>query len=113
MSSGVKTHRMFCTYGIGSYTQHDGNVSEVICEDACIRDSANLYVRFFLKPQGKFHDENMQNISFNYIDVLTARLISQNQQPLLRFLLAFTIKQYFYKQYFCWSINIYFETDLS
>ena len=75
----------FCTYGIGSYKQHDGNVSEVICEDACIRDSANLYVRFFLKPQGKFQDENMQNISFNYIDILTTRLISRYQLPLLRF----------------------------
>ena len=45
-------------------------VSEVISEDACIRNSANVYVRFFHKPQGKFHDENMQNNSFNYIDIL-------------------------------------------
>ena len=100
MSSGVKTHRMFCTYWTACYEQHDGNFSKVICEDACIRDSANVYVRFFLKPQGKFHDENMQNNSFNYIDILTARLISRHQRPLSRFLLAFTIKQYFYKQYF-------------
>ena len=61
MSSDVKTHRMFCTSGTVCYKQHDGNFSEVIFEDACIRDSVNVFVRFFLKPQGKFHDENMQN----------------------------------------------------
>ena len=64
--------------------------AEVICQNVCIRDSSNVYVRFFLKPQGKFHDENMQNNYFYYI--LTARLISRHQQPLSRFLLAFTIK---------------------
>ena len=78
VSSCVKTHRMFCTYRTVCYKQHDGNFSEVICEDACIRDSANVYVRFFLKPQGKFHDENMQNNYFNYTDILTARLISRH-----------------------------------
>ena len=64
---------MFCIYGTVCYKQNDDNFLEVICEDACISDSANVYVRSFLKPQGKFHDENMQNNSFNYIDILTAR----------------------------------------
>ena len=75
VSSGVKTHRMFCTYRTVCYKQHHGNFSEVICEAACVRDSANVYVRFFLKSQGKFLDENMQN---NYFNILTARLISRH-----------------------------------
>ena len=75
VSSGVKTHHMFCIYRSVCYKQHDGNFSEVMCEDACVRDSANLYVRFFLKPQGKFLDENTQN---NYFNILTARLISRH-----------------------------------
>ena len=93
---------MFYTYGTLCFKQHYGNFSELMCEDACIRDSANVYVRFFLKPQGKFHDENMQS----NIDILTARLILRHQQPLSRFLLAFVIKQYFYKQY-CLLVNKY------
>ena len=85
MSSSVKSYPMFCTYGSVCYKQHDGNFSEVICEDTCFRDSTNVYVRFFLKPQGKFHDENMQNDSVKNIDILTTRLIARHYQPLSRF----------------------------
>ena len=67
VSSGVKTHRMFCTYRTVCYKQHDGNFSEVICEDACVRDSANVYVRFFLKPQGNFLDETCRAIILTYL----------------------------------------------
>ena len=42
---------MFCTNGTVCYKQHEGNFSEVMYEDACIRDSTNVYVhvRCFLK----------------------------------------------------------------
>ena len=44
-----KTHRMFCAYGNVCYKQHDG----IFSGGTHLR-----YVRFFTKPQGKFHDEN-------------------------------------------------------
>ena len=89
---------MFCTKGTVCYKQHEGNFSEVIYEDACIRDSTNVYVSCF--PKVNFMTKTCRTILFNCIDIHTARLISRHQQPLSSFLLAFTITQYFYKQYF-------------